>query len=63
MGGEQMKRKELLRKEQKIIAELHNLRADLALVRLRLMKKEDFKRLIEKLKKDRLTIKRTRKIT
>ena len=58
-----MKRKELLRKEQKIIAELHNLRADLALVRLRLMKKEDFKRLIEGLKKDRLTIKRTRKIT
>ena len=58
-----MKRKGLLRKEQKIIAELHNLRADLALVRLRLMKKEDFKRLIEELKKDRLTIKRTRKIT
>ena len=58
-----MKRKELLRKEQKIIAELHNLRADLALVRLRLMKKEDFKRLIGELKKDRLTIKRTRKIT
>ena len=52
-----MKRKELLRKEQKIIAELHNLSADLALVRLRLMKKEDFKRLIEELKKDRLTIK------
>ena len=58
-----MKRKELLRKEQKIIAELHNLRADLALVRLQLMKKEDFERLIEGLKKDRLTIKRTRKIT
>ena len=58
-----MKRKELLRKEQKIIAELHNLRADLALVRLRLMKKEDFKRLIEGLKKDRLTIKRTRNMT
>ena len=58
-----MKRKELLRKEQKIIAELHNLRADLALVRLRLMKREDFKRLIEGLKKDRLTIKRTRNMT
>ena len=58
-----MKRKELLRKEQKIIAELHNLRADLALVRLRLMKKEDFERLIEGLKKDRLTIKRTRNMT
>ena len=57
-----MKRKELLRKEQKIIAELHNLRADLALVRLGLMKKEDFKRLIEGLK-DRLIVKRTRKIT
>ena len=55
-----MKRKELLRKEQKIIAELHNLRADLALIRLRLMKREDFKRLIEGLKEDHLIVKRTR---
>ena len=57
-----MKRKELLRKEQKIIAELHNLRVDLALVRLRLMKREDFKRLIEGLK-DRSIVKRTRNMT
>ena len=46
-----MKRKELLRKERKIIAELHNLTADLALVRIQLMKKEDFERLVEGIKK------------